>query len=367
MNLLIGTYTEGTDALGIYAVMVSSEGSSQAIALDIPVRNPSFLAIHPSLPILYVVEELGEGEGGGLVSAFSWNGSGFSLLSRQSSLGEDPCHLSISPDGQLLAVANYSTGSVVVFTLDNNGGIQRDPGVIEHQTEFQNRVGEAGRHIKRQQQPHAHFSRWVGPRTLLVCDLGTDQVYRYDCQGFDQPDERKMISLVRSMTWTLPRGAGPRHAVLDEEMRRLWVLAELSNEVFCLSAEGDRVISRQTTIAADDKRFNEAAEIEWRSIDRTLWVSNRGADELVKYDVGPNSELTLSTRVAVPAYPRHFSWSDDDLWVACRDPGQVLCFRQARFQNEFERVFAMDVPSAVCVLPLASTPLGEQLLANRDL
>jgi len=96
-------------------------------------------------------------------------------------------------------------------------------------------------------------------------------------------------------------------------------------------------------------------------------VSNRGADELVKFDVGPNSELTLSTRVAVPAYPRHFSWSDDDLWVACRDPGQVLCFRQARFQNEFERVFAMDVPSAVCVLPLASTPLGEQLLANRDL
>ena len=61
MDLLIGTYTEGTDALGIYGVVVSSERSSQAIALDIPVRNPSFLAIHPSLPILYVVEELGEG------------------------------------------------------------------------------------------------------------------------------------------------------------------------------------------------------------------------------------------------------------------------------------------------------------------
>ena len=32
------------------------------------------------------------------------------------------------------------------------------------------------------------------------------------------------------------------------------MLAELSNEVFCLSAEDDRVISRQTTLAADDKR-----------------------------------------------------------------------------------------------------------------
>ena len=232
--------------------------------------------------------------------------------------------------------------------------------VIEHQIEFQRRVGEAGRHSERQQQPHAHFSQWVGPRTVLVCDLGTDQVYRYGCQGFDQMDEKKTCSLVRSMTWTLPRGVGPRHAVLDEKVRRLWVLAELSNEVFCFSTDEDRVISRQTTLAADNKRFNEAAEIEWRARDRTLWVSNRGADELVKFDVDLSSEIAVNTRVAVPAYPRHFCWSDDDLWVACRDPGQVLCFRQTTNQNKFEQVFAVNVPSAVCVLPLANTPLGEQ-------
>ena len=360
MNLLIGTYTEGTDALGIYGVVVSSEGRSQAIALDIPVRNPSFLAIHPSLPILYVVEELGKGEGGGLVSAFSWNGVGFSRLSSQSSLGEDPCHLSISPDGQLLAAANYSSGSVVVFKLDDDGRIHDEPVIIEHQTEFDCRGGEAGRHSERQQQAHAHFSQWIAPRNLLVCDLGTDQVYRYDCQGFDRVDKKNTHLPIRSMTWTLPRGAGPRHAVLDETTRQLWVLAELSNEVFCFSTDEDRVISRQTTLAADNKRFNEAAEIEWRAKDRTLWVSHRGVDELVKFDVGPSGEIAVNTRVAVPAYPRHFCWSVDDLWVACRDPGQVLCIRQTTDQNKFEQVVAVNVPSAVCVLPLANTPLGEQ-------
>ena len=173
--------------------------------------------------------------------------------------------------------------------------------------------------------------------------------------------------MVRSMTWTLPRGAGPRHAVLDEKMRRLWVLTELSNEVFCLNAEDDRVISRQTTLTLDSERFNEAAEIEWRAIDRTLWVSNRGANELVKFDVGPSGELAVSTRIPVPAYPRHFCWSDHDLWVACRDPGKVLCFRQGRFQNEFEQVFTVDVPSAVCVVPLANTPLDEQDQRHSDL
>ena len=251
MDLLIGTYTEGTDALGIYGVVVSSEGSSQAIVLDIPVRNPSFLVIHPSLPLLYVVEELGKGEGVGLVSAFSWNGSGFSLLSRQSSLGEDPCHLSISPDGQLLAVANYSTGSVVVFILDDEGGILGDPVVIEHQIEFQRRVGEAGRHSERQHEPHAHYAQWVGPRTVLVCDLGTDQVYRYDCHGFDQTYQKKTRSLVRSMTWTLPRGVGPRHAVLDEKVRRLWVLAELSNDCLLYTSPSPRdgLLSRMPSSA----------------------------------------------------------------------------------------------------------------------
>ena len=74
----------------------------------------------------------------------------------------------------------------------------------------------------------------------------------------------------------------------------------------------------------------------------------------------PQWRISVSTRVPVSGYPRHFSWSDDDLWVACRDPGQVLCFRQATNQNEFEPIFAVNVPSAVCVLPLASTPLGKQ-------
>ena len=34
--------------------------------------------------------------------------------------------------------------------------------------------------------------------------------------------------------------------------------------------------------------------------DRTLWVSNRGADELVKFDVGPSGELAVNTRVRYP-------------------------------------------------------------------
>ena len=96
--------------------------SPQAVALDIPVRNPLF-GYHPSLPILYVVEELSAGEGRrSRQCSFHGTVSGFLVYQSESSLGEDPCHLSISPDGQLLAAANYSSGSVVVFKLDDDGG-----------------------------------------------------------------------------------------------------------------------------------------------------------------------------------------------------------------------------------------------------
>ena len=42
--------------------------------------------------------------------------------------------------------------------------------------------------------------------------------------------------------------------------------------------------------------LQRAAEIEWEPAIEHSGVSNRGADELVKFDVGPSSELAVSTR-----------------------------------------------------------------------
>ena len=152
MDLLIGTYTEGTDALGIYGVVVSSaqfagDRARHSGAQPLFFSNPPKLAdtLH------------GRGTRRGRrprQCVFLERGS---FLCLADSLGEDPCHLSTGPDGQLLAVANYSTGSVVVFILDDEGGIHGDPVVIEHQIEFQRRVGEAGRHSERQQSPTRTF------------------------------------------------------------------------------------------------------------------------------------------------------------------------------------------------------------------
>ena len=114
MDLLIGTYTEGTMRL----VLMESLCRANAVAGDRARHSAPLFYNPPSLPILYVVENSARRRRP-RQCVFLERQRVFSL-SRQSSLGEDPCHLSISPDGQLLRLPTTRQG-VVVFKLDDDG------------------------------------------------------------------------------------------------------------------------------------------------------------------------------------------------------------------------------------------------------
>ena len=69
----VGTYTRGTSE-GIYLCHLDlSTGRLELAGLAAGAVNPSFLAIHPSRPLLYAVGEMGNfaGQKTGAVSAFS--------------------------------------------------------------------------------------------------------------------------------------------------------------------------------------------------------------------------------------------------------------------------------------------------------
>jgi 6-phosphogluconolactonase len=94
-------------------------------------------------------------------------------LARVPTLGADPCHVALSPDGRALAVANYSSGTVALWKLDPRSGLP---------------IGEAERIVhagsgpnqERQAGAHAH---WVGfaPGAPLLhsVDLGADAVFAH--------------------------------------------------------------------------------------------------------------------------------------------------------------------------------------------
>src|SRR5439155_1616179 len=84
--------------------------------------DPSFLSFAPDRRFLFAVSE-GLGLDGGAVASFKLDHATGQLesLSRQPSLGGEPCHLCCDPSGRFVLVANHEHGSVVVLPIDADG------------------------------------------------------------------------------------------------------------------------------------------------------------------------------------------------------------------------------------------------------
>jgi 6-phosphogluconolactonase (cycloisomerase 2 family) len=103
--VFVGCYTgdKGGEGDGI-TLLRRDPGTGVLTRLGLAARtpSPSFLAQHPSLPVLYAVNELDQGT----VAAFAV-GADCTLtpLAVRSTGGADPCHLAVTADGRHLVVA----------------------------------------------------------------------------------------------------------------------------------------------------------------------------------------------------------------------------------------------------------------------
>src|SRR5207248_1220885 len=167
-----GTYTGGkADSKGIYRSKLDTKsGKLTAPELAAEMVSPSFLAVHPTGKFLYAVGE-GQGQDGGPVVAFALDAKTGNLTKLNEALsgGPGPCHISVSPGGTSVAVANYGGGSTIAFELDRDGKLGRRLGFVQHQGK--------GPDKGRQEGPHVHCTAFSPDgRFLLVADLGLDRV-----------------------------------------------------------------------------------------------------------------------------------------------------------------------------------------------
>ena len=113
MRVLIGSYA---DEIAAYTL---EDQALKPLGPRVWTPAPTFLAVHPSLPILYGVSEVDEGA----VVAFRLEEGAISSLGGVPSGGKEPCHLAVTPDGHYVACANYKSGSVAVFALRSDGAL----------------------------------------------------------------------------------------------------------------------------------------------------------------------------------------------------------------------------------------------------
>ena len=327
MFAYVGCYTtpdrQGRgEGIGVYRVDPTT-GDWTFVQLVLNVLNPAFLALHPGRPILYCVHG---GNDFSAVSAFTIEPSAgmLTFLNSQPSGGANPAHLAIDPTGRILAVANYTGGTVAALPLAEDGTLQ-PPGNVFAQT------GEPGPHPTEQASAHPHHIPFdPAGRFVVAPDKGLDRLFSYradSASGQLVPNEPPSVA-------THP-GAGPRHIAFHPALPYAYVVNELDSTLTTYAYDPllGTLVPEQTisSLPPDYTATNSGAEIAVDAAGRFLYASNRGHDSIAIFAIDPAAGwlAPLGWEPTGGAMPRFFALDPAGalLYAANQDGDTIVAFR----------------------------------------
>ncbi|MYW01065.1 beta-propeller fold lactonase family protein [Streptomyces sp. SID3343] len=278
----------------------------------------AYAAVHPRLGRrrVYGVDEAPTGT----LTVFDAGRAGVAVLEQVGSQGSVPCHVAVSPDGRYVLVANYGSGDVLVYRLDESGALAgvsdrvRLPG------------SGSGVHPQRQSAPHPHQIVFTAHDTLTVVDLGGDALptYRLDAGR---------LRLLH--THPVPAGTGPRH------LSGRWVLGELDPVVLALPAHTRHPLAAPGLPSAIVTSPDGAH----------VYAANRGPGTITA--LATTAPHAMSEVAAGGADPQDLAFVGDLLYAAVPDADAVTAFRRMPDGRLLALGPALHVPDPRCVLPLA--------------
>jgi 6-phosphogluconolactonase len=357
-----GTYT-GVSAKadtprseGIYVSRFDPRtGGLDAPTLAVAAKNPSFLAFHPRLPVLYAVSEVADADGkpAGAIAAYAVdeNSGGLRLLNRQSSGGKGPCHVSVDRTGSVVLAANYGGGSVTCLGIEADGRLK--PAATGTPGGFLQHEGK-GVNPQRQEGPHGH-SIYPSPdgRFAIACDLGIDKVLVHAL-------DTRQATIAPHTAAATKAGAGPRHFAHLPGGRFGYSVNELDLTVtgFAYDAAAGTLTPFQTlsTLPPDvtDTKGMSTAEIVSHPTGRFLYASNRGHDSIVMYavDEGTGRLTFLGVEPIRGKTPRNFTLDPTGRFLLAggqsSDTVTVFSIDQASGRLSFTNQ-SLVVPAPVCI------------------
>ncbi|MEM5342682.1 lactonase family protein [Paraburkholderia azotifigens] len=319
-DLIVGTYT-GPKSEGIYVYRFDTKSGDATQVSSAKTDNPSYVIASRDGRYVYSVNEQpgdnGPADQRGGISAFSFNAKSGQLtfLNRVSSDGNDPCYLSISPDGKYLTTANYSVaanpgGSFAVFPLQPDGQVGPSVLTVHH---------DGGGPVKgRQDNAHVHSTVFSPDgKYLFAQDLGTDKLYAY---RYTPDGSRGLFGPTEKRYTDVKAGSGPRHLVFGADGKYAYLTSELSATV-TVFAYDDGKLTQQQVVPMSKPGFKGtvgAAAIHLSPDGRFLYASNRGdANEIVIYAVDPaNGHIReVGRQSSLGKSPREFSIDPTGHWL----------------------------------------------------
>ena len=212
---VVGSGLSGS-GIGISCFHFNDETGELKLLNSIKNRNSGYFCISKNSQNLYSFQEVMKDKNP-VVIAFEIQ-KDFSLkkINELPISGGLPCHISLVENDSMITVACYETGSVHLFSLDENSGFKAEIQVIQHAGKSVNEV--------RQEAPHAHQIVTFN-QTYFVPDLGIDAIkaYKLSTTFFE---ERYSIEI--------PKGEGPRHLVFHPSGKFGFSMNELTGTISLL-------------------------------------------------------------------------------------------------------------------------------------
>lgn len=343
----VGSYTDAGRPAGLHALRVDADADVLALLGGADVGpNPSYLAPHPTLPLLYAANELAEWEGAATgavtVVAIAADGMSMRMLGRRASGGASPCHLAVDPTGRHLVVANYVGGSVALLPIAPDGTLGDATAVVAHEGR--------GPDVERQDAPHVHCALPDGEgRFVLVVDLGTDRVVAYALDGDG--------TLARRAEVAAAPGAGPRHVAFHPDGRTAYVVNELDLTLAAYAWDArDGTLAPTRAVALLDRRPPgevTAAALKLSPSAHHAYVSVRGADAIVVLALDdPRAPRVVQQVPCGGHWPRDLALDPGgrSLLVANQRSNDVVAFRVAADTGLLTPTGArVEIESPTCV------------------
>ena len=347
MTMFVGTYSDGFYAYDFDQNAGEMVGEGPVAKAEMP--NPSYLAVSGNR--VYAVSEMPDASAS--VWAWRWNGNGFDRLNFQPTgieeiqdeedgvissevekspfRGEDPCY--VSTDGNVLAVANYSGGTLATYRLRDDGSIGPLDSLLVS--------GIGGPDLSRQGEPHVHCAVFSPEgKHLFFSEFSADEIGRLDVVA------GRVRNYCRAAT--LHPDYGPRHLLFDASGTHLYVIGELSGDVTVYDYI-DGTLREKQVVKADRMDARGAADIHFSPDGKFLYASLRlRGDGIVVFEVGPGGVLNYVGFQATGPHPRNFNITPNGRWVlvACRD-------------NDSIEIYARDPHTGLL------TDTGRQILQTR--
>lgn len=351
LRFLVGTYTEGTEAEGVYMYSYNPQTADCQLLSLAPSGNPSFVIASPDGRVAYSVNEYNDGRQG--VSSYAIKGDTISLmqhipLQKTDVDGEDPCNLLYT--GDAIVSSNYSGGTVSSFALDPDGRILGFSGFSGYKIEYKNAMFNLNLGEETAKMHCAVLS--PDGKYIFVTNLGNDCIHRFYRNRSGSPLGNMEIAWQNKGLSKF----GPRHMIFSGDGRFAYLLCEQGDKLVVFSYADGKLKPIQKLTAYKGKGHG-SADIHLSPDGRFLYTSHRlKKDGIAIFSVNQETGKVKSVGYQnTGIHPRNFAISPDGrfLLCACRDSNRIEVYSINQENGQLtltDKSFSVSAPVCICFL-----------------